>query len=156
MFYGAEGRIIVASFASNVHRIQQVFDAFAETGRKVAVVGRSMVKVVDIARRLGYLDVPEGMVISLQEVDNFPEKKVAILTTGSQGEPMVALSRMAKQAHKQISIRKGDTVIIVASPIPGNEISVSKLLICYLELELKLFITAKEKFTCQVTVAKKN
>lgn len=75
VFYGAEGRIIVASFASNVHRIQQVFDAAAETGRKVAVVGRSMVKVVDIARRLGYLDVPEGMVISLQEVDNFPEKK---------------------------------------------------------------------------------
>ena len=74
MFYGAEGRIIVASFASNVHRIQQVFDAAAETGRKVAVVGRSMVKVVDIARRLGYLDVPEGMVISLQEVDNFQRK----------------------------------------------------------------------------------
>ena len=69
---------------------------------------------------------------------------------------MAALSRMAKQAHKQISIRKGDTVIIAASPIPGNEISVSKLLICYLELELKLFITANEKFTCQVTVAKKN
>ena len=128
VFYGAEGRIIVASFASNVHRIQQVFDAAAETGRKVAVVGRSMVKVVDIARRLGYLDVPEGMVISLQEVDNFPEKKVAILTTGSQGEPMAALSRMAKQAHKQISIRKGDTVIIAASPIPGNEISVSKII----------------------------
>lgn len=75
VFYGAEGRIIVASFASNVHRIQQVFDAAAETGRKVAVVGRSMVKVVDIARRLGYLDVPEGMVISLQEVDNFQRKR---------------------------------------------------------------------------------
>ncbi|PGZ96857.1 Zn-dependent hydrolase [Bacillus pseudomycoides] len=126
VFYNSEGRIIVASFASNVHRIQQVFDAAYETGRKVAVVGRSMVKVVDIASNLGYLNIPDGMLISLQDVDNYPEKKVAILTTGSQGEPMAALSRMARQAHKQISIRKGDTVIIAASPIPGNETSVSR------------------------------
>ncbi|ENQ3078544.1 ribonuclease J [Bacillus cereus] len=126
VFYNSEGRIIVASFASNVHRIQQVFDAAYETGRKVAVVGRSMVKVVDIAYNLGYLNIPDGMLISLQEVDNYPEKKVTILTTGSQGEPMAALTRMARQAHKQISIRKGDTVIIAASPIPGNETSVSR------------------------------
>ncbi|MFD0771110.1 ribonuclease J [Bacillus sp. CGMCC 1.60114] len=126
VFYNSEGRIIVASFASNVHRIQQVFDAAYETGRKVAVVGRSMVKVVDIANNLGYLNIPDGMLISLQDVDNYPEKKVTILTTGSQGEPMAALSRMARQAHKQISIRKGDTVIIAASPIPGNETSVSR------------------------------
>ncbi|MGG2014497.1 ribonuclease J [Bacillus sp. S10(2024)] len=126
VFYNSEGRIIVASFASNVHRIQQVFDAAYETGRKVAVVGRSMVKVVDIAYNLGYLNIPDGMLISLQDVDNYPEKKVAILTTGSQGEPMAALSRMARQAHKQITIRKGDTVIIAASPIPGNETSVSR------------------------------
>ncbi|HDX9577728.1 TPA: ribonuclease J [Bacillus pseudomycoides] len=126
VFYNSEGRIIVASFASNVHRVQQVFDAAYETGRKVAVVGRSMVKVVDIAYNLGYLNIPDGMLISLQDVDNYPEKKVAILTTGSQGEPMAALSRMARQAHKQISIRKGDTVIIAASPIPGNETSVSR------------------------------
>lgn len=126
VFYNSEGRIIVASFASNVHRIQQVFDAAYETGRKVAVVGRSMVKVVDIAYNLGYLNIPDGMLISLQDVDNYPEKKVTILTTGSQGEPMAALSRMARQAHKQISIRKGDTVIIAASPIPGNETSVSR------------------------------
>ncbi|MGF9965497.1 ribonuclease J [Bacillus rhizoplanae] len=126
VFYKSEGRIIVASFASNVHRIQQVFDAAYETGRKVAVVGRSMVKVVDIANNLGYLNIPDGMLISLQDVDNYPEKKVTILTTGSQGEPMAALSRMARQAHKQISIRKGDTVIIAASPIPGNETSVSR------------------------------
>ncbi|MEH6977546.1 ribonuclease J1 [Bacillus pseudomycoides] len=126
VFYNAEGRIIVASFASNVHRIQQVFDAAAETGRKVAVVGRSMVKVVDIARRLGYLDVPDGMVISLQEVDNFPEKKVAILTTGSQGEPMAALSRIANGTHRQIQIIPGDTVVFSSSPIPGNTVSVSR------------------------------
>ncbi|WP_242219453.1 ribonuclease J [Bacillus cereus group sp. BfR-BA-01380] len=126
VFYNSDGRIIVASFASNVHRIQQVFDAAYETGRKVAVVGRSMVKVVDIAYNLGYLNIPDGMLISLQDVDNYPEKKVTILTTGSQGEPMAALSRMARQAHKQISIRKGDTVIIAASPIPGNETSVSR------------------------------
>lgn len=126
VFYNAEGRLIVASFASNVHRIQQVFDAAYETGRKVAVVGRSMVKVVDIARRLGYLHIPEGMLISLQDIENYPERQVAILTTGSQGEPMAALSRMAKNAHKQVSICKGDTVIIAATPIPGNEMSVSK------------------------------
>ncbi|UOY93622.1 ribonuclease J [Ectobacillus sp. JY-23] len=125
-FYKAEGRILVASFASNVHRIQQVFDAAYEHGRKVAVVGRSMVKVVDIAHNLGYLHIPDGMMISLQDIDNYPERQVAVLTTGSQGEPMAALSRMAKNAHKQMSIRKGDTVIIAASPIPGNETSVSK------------------------------
>ncbi|MDG4655956.1 ribonuclease J [Ectobacillus antri] len=125
-FYKAEGRILVASFASNVHRIQQVFDAAYEHGRKVAVVGRSMVKVVDIAHNLGYLHIPDGMMISLQDIDNYPERQVAVLTTGSQGEPMAALSRMAKNAHKQMAIRKGDTVIIAASPIPGNETSVSK------------------------------
>lgn len=125
-FHNAEGRILVASFASNVHRLQQVFDAAFENDRKVAVVGRSMVKVVDIARNLGYLHIPDDMLISLQDIDNYPECKVAVLTTGSQGEPMAALSRMAKNAHKQVSIRKGDTVIIAASPIPGNETSVSK------------------------------
>jgi ribonuclease J len=126
VFYNAEGRILIATFASNVHRIQQVFDAAYENGRKVAVVGRSMVKVVDIAYNLGYLQIPDGMLISPQDIDNYPERKVAILTTGSQGEPMAALSRMAKNAHKQVTIRKGDTVIIAATPIPGNETSVSK------------------------------
>ncbi len=126
VFYNAEGRIIVASFASNIHRIQQVFDAAYENDRKVAVVGRSMVKVVDIAHNLGYLHIPDDMLISVQDIENYPEKRVAILTTGSQGEPMAALSRMAKNAHKQVAIRKGDTVIIAATPIPGNETSVSK------------------------------
>ncbi|MCP8969051.1 ribonuclease J [Ectobacillus ponti] len=124
--YSAEGRVIVASFASNVHRLQQVFDASYEHGRKVAVVGRSMVKVVDIARNLGYLHIPDGMLISPQDIENYPERQITVLTTGSQGEPMAALSRMAKNAHKQVTIRKGDTVIIAASPIPGNETSVSK------------------------------
>ena len=84
------------------------------------------------------------MVISFEEIDDFPEKKVAILTTGSQGEPMAALSRMAKQAHQHISFRKGDTVIIAASPIPGNEVSVSKIIDFYLDLVLRLFITVKK------------
>ncbi|MBO9128879.1 ribonuclease J [Bacillus sp. 165] len=127
-FYKAEGRIIIASFASNVHRVQQVIDAAYEHGRKLAVVGRSMVKVVDIAKTLGYLHIPDGLMISVQDIENYPEKNVVILTTGSQGEPMAALSRMAKHAHKQVTIQKGDTVIIAASPIPGNETSVSKII----------------------------
>ncbi|MFX3624675.1 MAG: ribonuclease J [Ectobacillus sp.] len=126
VFHDAEGRILVATFASNIHRIQQVFDAAYENNRKVAVVGRSMIKVVDIAFNLGYLNIPDGVLISPQDIDNYPEHNVAILTTGSQGEPMAALSRMAKNAHKQVTIRRGDTVIIAATPIPGNETSVSK------------------------------
>ncbi|WP_416826824.1 ribonuclease J [Ectobacillus polymachus] len=126
VFSSAEGRIIIATFASNVHRIQQVLDAAYENDRKVVVVGTSMVKVVDIASKLGYLHIAEDMLISTQEIDKYPEHKIAILTTGSQGEPMAALSRMAKQAHKQVSIRTTDTIIIAASPIPGNETSVSK------------------------------
>lgn len=126
VFSSAEGRILIATFASNVHRIQQVFDAAQEHDRKVAVVGKSMVKVVDVANTLGYLHIPQDMIISSQDIDQYDDHKIAILTTGSQGEPMAALSRMAKQAHKQVSIRPNDTVIIAASPIPGNETSVSK------------------------------
>ncbi|MGL4521573.1 MAG: ribonuclease J [Bacilli bacterium] len=126
VFHSAKGRIIVASFASNVHRLQQVFDAADENMRKVAVVGRSMVKVVDIAYQLGYLHFDEDMLISVNDVSKYPADEVVILTTGSQGEPMAALSRMAKGIHKQVQVERGDTVIIAATPIPGNELSVSK------------------------------
>ena len=121
IFRNAKGRIVGATFASNVHRIQQVFDAAAAVRRKVCVVGRSMVNVVRIASELGYLKFPESMLIDVAEVDDYPPDRVVVLSTGSQGEPMAALSRMAASEHRQIRIVPGDTVIISAHPIPGNE-----------------------------------
>ncbi|GGE65086.1 ribonuclease J [Priestia taiwanensis] len=126
VFAKAEGRVIVASFASNIHRLQQVLDAAYLHNRKVAIVGRSMVRVIDIAQTLGYLRIPDDLLISIMDVDHYPERDITILSTGSQGEPLAALSRMAKGMHKQVTIKKGDTVIISATPIPGNELSIAK------------------------------
>src|SRR5690606_3591368 len=121
IFRTAKGRVVVATFASNVHRIQQVFDAASAVRRKVCVVGRSMTNVVRIASELGYLRFPYHMLIDVSEVDDYPHEEVVVLSTGSQGEPMAALSRMAASEHRQIQIVPGDTVIISAHPIPGNE-----------------------------------
>lgn len=121
VFSQVKGRIIVATFASNIHRIQQVIDSSFKAGRKVAVTGRSMVNVINIARELGYVKVPDGMIIELDELDRYPGDEITILTTGSQGEPMSALTRMSKADHRRLSILPGDTVIISATPIPGNE-----------------------------------
>jgi ribonuclease J len=126
-FEQTKGRIIVTTFASNVHRVQQVIHAAIATNRKLAVAGRSMVKVVSIAERLGYLEAPDDLFIDIEEVSKYDDERVAIITTGSQGEPMSALSRMAKGAHRQITITENDTVIIAATPIPGNERSVSTI-----------------------------
>ncbi len=120
-FHDASGRIIVASFASNVHRLQQAINSAYKHGRKVAVVGRSMVNVVSIAADLGYLDVPEDTLIEIDDIADMPDNQLVILTTGSQGEPMSALTRMAMSDHRRVEIQPGDTVIISASPIPGNE-----------------------------------
>ncbi len=120
-FRYATGRIIIATFSSNVHRIQQVIDTAVKYQRKVAVIGRSMVNVVNIARELGYLKVPEGVLIDIDETNNYTGSQIAIITTGSQGEPMSALTRMAMSDHKKVDIMPGDTVIISATPIPGNE-----------------------------------
>ena len=120
-FSEAKGRIIIATFASNVHRLQQAITAAYENGRKVAIAGRSMINVVSIAAELGYLSMPSDMLIELDTVDRYPANEVVILTTGSQGEPMSALTRMANCDHRQIEILPGDTVIISATPIPGNE-----------------------------------
>lgn len=125
-FVNAQGRVIFASFASNVNRLQQAITAAFKYQRKVAVVGRSMVNVVSIASELGYLDIPEGTLVEVDEIINLPAHRVCILTTGSQGEPMSALTRMAMHDHRQISISPGDTVIISASPIPGNEKAVAR------------------------------
>lgn len=121
VFFQAEQRIVVATFASNVHRIQQVIDACDATNRKLAIVGRSMVNVVTIAAELGYLNIPDGMIIEPDDVNKLAANRVTILSTGSQGEPMSALTRMAKSSHKKLDILPGDTVVIAATPIPGNE-----------------------------------
>lgn len=125
-FRYAKNRIIVATFSSNVHRIQQVIDAAMKYDRKVAVIGRSMVNVVSIAKELGYLKAPDGEIIDIDETHNYTPDKIVIITTGSQGEPMSALTRMAMSDHKKVDIMPGDTVIISATPIPGNEKLVSR------------------------------
>jgi ribonuclease J len=125
-FYQAEGRIMVATFASNIHRIQQVINAAVAHGRKVAMAGRSMVNVASVAMELGYLKVPDGILIELDELERYPANKIVILTTGSQGEPMSALTRIATSDHRKVSIDPGDTVIISASAIPGNEHMVAR------------------------------
>jgi len=122
----AEGRVFVATFASNVHRLQQVIDAAVKDGRKVGVVGRSMENIVRVAIELGYLHVPEGTLIELDDLGRFPANRLCILTTGSQGEPLSALSRMAIGEHRKVEILPGDTVIFSANPIPGNEKAVSR------------------------------
>mgnify|MGYP003742024799 CR=1 FL=1 len=126
IFALAQGRIIVASFASHIHRIQQVINTAARHGRSLAIIGRSMVKNVNIASNLGYLSVPEGLIVRPQDVAMLPPDRVVVLSTGSQGEPLSALARMASRDHPSVEIMKGDTVIISARPVPGNETSVNR------------------------------
>jgi len=122
----AEQRVIIATFASNVNRIQQVIDACLLANRKLAIAGRSMLNVITVASELGYLRIPDGMLIEPEDVNKLPANRVAILSTGSQGEPMSALTRMARSAHKKLDIMPGDTVLIAATPIPGNEKDVGR------------------------------
>ena len=124
IFAEAEGRVIVASFASHIHRVQQAIRIAHLHGRKFAVSGRSMQKNVNIARNLGYLEVPEGSMIKLTEIDDYRPEEILILATGSQGEPLSALTRMAFDDHPQVGLHEGDTVVISARAIPGNEVSV--------------------------------
>ena len=120
------GRIVVTSFASNIHRVQQVIDAAAALGRKVSLVGRSMRKNVNIGRTLGHIEVPEGILVPPREISDFPDHKVVIVSTGSQGEPLSALRRMAHRDHPQVELHAGDTVVFSATPIPGNERAVNE------------------------------
>ncbi|HEX4109672.1 MAG TPA: ribonuclease J [Solirubrobacteraceae bacterium] len=126
LFARCEGRIVVTSFASNIHRVQQVVDAAAALGRKVSLVGRSMRKNVNIGRSLGHIDVPEGIMVGAREIEDFPDHKVVIISTGSQGEPLSALRRMAYRDHPQVELHEGDTVVFSATPIPGNERAVNE------------------------------
>lgn len=126
VFRATRSRVLVASFATHLHRIQQVITASYQQGRYVGVIGRSMEDTVQVAMTLGYLDVPEGMMLDIEELEGLPPEKVTILTTGSQGEPMSALTRMAVGEHRRVNINPGDTVIIAASPVPGNEKMVAR------------------------------
>lgn len=126
VFDRAEGRIIVASFASHIHRIQQVVEAAKDHGRLVGVTGRSMIRNVQIARELGYLDLPGELMVDQRDINQIPDTDIVVLTTGSQGEPLAALSRVANGTHRTIEVGPGDTVVIAAHPIPGNERGVSR------------------------------
>ena len=128
IFMGAKQRIIVATFASNVYRVQQIINSAVKFGRKVAVTGRSMVNVVNVATELGYLEMPEGTLIEINDINKYPNDKVVVITTGSQGEPMSALSRLAASDHRKMELIPGDLVILSATPIPGNEKTVSKVI----------------------------
>ena len=125
-FVKANGRIILAAFASHVHRLQQIVNIAEKNGRKIAIDGRSMVKIFEICSTLGYLKIPKDIMIDIDKVETYPADKVLILCTGTQGEPLAALSRIANGTHKYISLREGDTVVISATPIPGNEKAATK------------------------------
>ncbi len=128
IFRDAKQRIIVATFASNIHRIQQVINASILFGRKVAISGRSMVNVINVASEIGYLNIPEDITIDIDRIDKYPADKITIITTGSQGEAMSSLTRMAYSDHRKVEIVPGDTVVISATPIPGNEKLVSRVI----------------------------
>jgi ribonuclease J len=126
VFARCDGRIVVTCFASNIHRVQQVVDAAAVLDRRVSLVGRSMRKNVNIGRMLGHIDVPEGMLVGPGEIEDFPDERLVVISTGSQGEPLSALRRMAHADHPQVELHSGDTVIFSATPIPGNERAVNE------------------------------
>ncbi len=127
-FKNCDQRILIATFASNVHRLQQIIDVAAKYGRKVAISGRSMENILSVAMNLNYITVPKGVLIELSSIGRYPKNKLCIITTGSQGEPMSALHRMAFSGHKQVEVGPGDRILIAASPIPGNEKSVYRLI----------------------------
>ncbi|MBK5251169.1 MAG: ribonuclease J [Peptostreptococcaceae bacterium] len=128
LFASAEKRIIVASFSSNVHRLQQIVNAAALCNRKIAFSGRSMVNMVKVATELGYINIPEGIQININDISRYPDNEIVVATTGSQGEPMSALVRMANAEHRQMTLQKGDTVIMSSSAIPGNEKTISNII----------------------------
>ncbi len=128
IFDGAKGRVLVATFASNIHRIQQIANSSIRNGRKIAFSGRSMERISQVAMELGYLDIPKEMLIEVDAINKYPSDKITLITTGSQGEPMSALSRIAADTHRKIKVEKGDLFVISASPIPGNEKFISNVI----------------------------
>jgi ribonuclease J len=144
IFTGSKGKIIIASFASHIHRIQNIFDAARASGRLIAISGRSMRQSIDVATKTGHLKVDEKQLIDINKVNDYPPHQVCILCTGSQGEPLSALSLIASREHRHISVQEGDTVIIAASPIPGNERSVSSVINSLMKQGADV-ITSKDK-----------
>jgi ribonuclease J len=142
-FSNCKGRIIVTSFASNIHRVQQVIDAAVKLDRRVALVGRSMRKNFNIASNLGIADAPSGLFIQPREIGNFPDEKVVVISTGSQGEPLSALRRMANNDHREVELHSGDTVVFSASPVPGNERAVNETIDRIYEIGATV-VTAKD------------
>ncbi|KKI92624.1 Zn-dependent hydrolase [Bacillus sp. SA1-12] len=126
VMYDAEGRVIVAVFASNLYRIQQVINASVKNNRKLAIVGKNMKNILTLAIHLGYIEVEEDLIISVNDIDKHPKNEITILTTSNQGDPLAVLSRMAKQSHKQVNVKEGDTILVAATPIPGHELVFSK------------------------------
>ena len=142
-FSNCKGRIIVTSFASNIHRVQQVIDAAVKLDRRVALVGRSMRKNFNIASNLGIAEAPNGLFIQPREIENFPDEKVVVISTGSQGEPLSALRRMANNDHRDVQLRSGDTVVFSATPVPGNERAVNETIDRIYEIGATV-VTAKD------------
>ncbi len=142
LFVGCTKRIVVATFASNVHRVQQIVNAAVANGRKIAVCGRSMINMIETARQLGYIDVPENIFIDIDMIHHYTDEQLVIITTGSQGETMSALTRMAAGEHKKIVITPNDLIIISANPIPGNEKSVSKVIDDLLQIGAEVVYSA--------------
>jgi ribonuclease J len=142
-FAACEGRVIVTSFASNIHRVQQVIDAAVELDRRVALVGRSMRKNFNIASNLGIANAPSGLFIQPREIEDFPDEKVIVISTGSQGEPLSALRRMANNDHRDVELHPGDTVVFSATPVPGNERAVNETIDRIYEIGASV-VTAKE------------
>ncbi len=128
LFSKITGRIIIATFSSNIHRVQQIIDIAAKFGRKCAICGRSMVNVVEVAVEIGYIKHAEDTIIDIEDVNNYNDNEIVIITTGSQGEPMSALTRMASATHNQVEVSSNDTIIISASPIPGNEKAIARMI----------------------------
>ena len=142
-FAACEGRVIVTSFASNIHRVQQVIDAAVELERRVALVGRSMRKNFNIASSLGIAEAPSGLFIQPREIEDFPDEKVVVISTGSQGEPLSALRRMANNDHRDVELHSGDTVVFSATPVPGNERAVNETIDRIYEIGASV-VTAKD------------
>ncbi|MBE6687765.1 MAG: ribonuclease J [Ruminococcaceae bacterium] len=138
IFHGTTKRVVIASFSSNVHRVQQIIDASEKYGRKVAIIGRSMINIVTAAIKLGYMHVPEGMIVDIDEIKKYRPDQLTLITTGSQGEPMSALYRMANSTHDKVHLGMDDLVVISATPIPGNEKLVSKIINELLKKEVEV------------------
>ena len=144
LFINCTKRIVVATFSSNVHRIQQIVNSAVKYGRKVAVCGRSMVNTIETARKFGYIKVPDNVFIDIDMIKSYPDEKLTIITTGSQGETMSALTRMASGEHKKVQITQNDLIIISANPIPGNENSVSKVIDDLMKIGAEVIYNALE------------